>query len=305
MINASDLHLRWDIPISRRDDYLSAQSRKFQFILKLASESPPLIVSGDFSDKAKPPYDLLYWIMSEIDKAGNPDILVVPGQHDMLWHTLKFIDNKTCLGILNKSNFITMLIDQTKPYIFNDLVIWPCPYGTQPIRQERMKNKINILVWHNMVINKGEELWQEQKALVSGKLLRQYKEYDLILTGDNHCHFIESYNGRFLLNSGSMMRMKTNQKDHKPCVFRWDKGNLEQIFLPIEEDVFDDSHIVEKEEKENRLDGFITKLNEIRPELNENSSVSFKGNLKNFFQTNKDMRNVEEITWQCVPKDRK
>jgi acetolactate synthase small subunit len=64
-------------------------------------------------------------------------------------------------------------------------------------------------------------------------LLKECKDYDLILTGDNHHTF--NYKNR-ILNSGSTMRASIDQVDHKPCFFIYhDKKNVEQIEFDIED----------------------------------------------------------------------
>ena len=304
MIFSADIHARYLRPKARKDNYLETQDKKLRFLCQLAQKSPPWLISGDLFNNAHPGDWILGYIIS-LFKEYNVCPAVIPGQHDMPDHSLEIMKKDSGLNVLKAAGVISLLPTEEKDggFLWDDDLIYGCPYGQQPPTiEEEGWNK--ILLWHNMVI-KDDPLWNKQIASTGERILRKYPMFDIICTGDNHNTFVCENKGRFLVNPGSMMRMKTNQKDHKPCVFRWDKGNLEQIFLPIEEDVFDDSHITEKEEKENRLDGFITKLNEIRPELNENSSVSFKGNLKNFFQVNPETRGVEEITWRCVPKDRK
>jgi len=328
MILCADLHLRKSCPKARKDNYWEAQEKKFRFILKLAEDETKteyhkesyvadvergiLLVAGDFFNTAKSDPFLEQWVI-EILRKSSARIVVVPGQHDLVNHSLELF-KESSLAVLNAAGVIELLGIPREGENYSQVghgfngVINGWAYGSKLEliygNSYPEKDGGNILVWHNIVI-KDDPLWTKQIANTGERILRKYPDLQLIVTGDNHQTFVCQNKGRYLINPGSMMRLKTSQKDHKPCVFRWDKGNLEQIFLPIEEDVFDDSHITEKEEKESRLDGFITKLNEIRPELNENSSVSFKGNLKSFFQVNKDMRDVEEITWRCVPNDRK
>jgi len=302
MIFSADIHARASKPKSRKDNYLESQDRKLRFLCQLAQESPPWFVSGDLLDKANSNQWLEQYLIN-LFKEYQVKPIICLGQHDLVNHSIELF-NESSIAVLQSAGVVEVLKND---YWSDDRYsVFGVSYGIEEYSGSFLKSdkKLKILLWHKMVI-KDDTLWNKQIANTGEKILRKYPMFDIICTGDNHNTFLCQNKNRFLVNPGSMMRLKTNQKDHKPCVFRWDKGNLEQIFLPIEEDVFDDSHITEKEEKESRLDGFITKLNEIRPELNENSSVSFKGNLKNFFQANPETREVEEITWQCVPKDRK
>jgi hypothetical protein len=301
MISCGDLHLRLDIPIGRIDNYLEAQESKFRFILRAAKKSPPLLVPGDFLDKARPPIELLYWIMSileEEDMVGK--VLLVPGQHDLLWHSLKNLQ-RSAISLLDKAGYIKLLTDQTKPLIVNngEYVIWPCPYGMKPVEPTTTIEGTQVLVWHNMVINKGEELWPGQNTLISGKILRKYKKYSIICTGDNHNYFLEKNGQRILLNSGSMMRMKTDQQKHKPAIFKIEGPIVETIPIPIQENVLSDDHITEQKECNERIKLFLSKLKEVRGY----DLISFKSNLKEFFNGNVIEQGVEQKVWEFYPTE--
>ena len=77
-----------------------------------------------------------------------------------------------------------------------------------------------------------------------------------------------------------MMRMTIVQKDYKPrCyLYNFDDNEVEPVYFPIEEEVFDDRHIVEPKEKE-RLSAFIEKLN-----MEWDLRLSFRANLETFLR---------------------
>jgi hypothetical protein len=303
MISCADIHLRSDIPIGRVDDYFTAQENKFRFLLEQGVLSPPLLIVGDLVDKSKS-FELLYWIMSLIDEY-NTDIMLVCGQHDLPWHSLSQVQ-KSVVGILGKAEYITLLTDPTTPYIYGDYAIWGCSYGQVPIHPKPI-DKIKVLAWHQMVVNKGEELWEGQVSPIAGKLLRQYKEYDFIITGDNHTSFSEKSYHRMLLNSGSMKRDEIDQINHKPCCFKIDNGKVETIFLPIEEDVLDDSHVANKRDRDIRIENFKAKLKIIntKTKREEIHSIDFKEELKQFLNINPVNNETEDIIWRCVDVDHK
>jgi DNA repair exonuclease SbcCD nuclease subunit len=304
MIICGDLHIRHDIPISRVDDYLSKQGDKLRFLLQQATKSPPLVIAGDFFDKAKPPIELIYWVMDVIDEFNDIDIVVVPGQHDLPHHVLAHI-NKSGLGLLSKAEYIILLTDPTKPYYSGEYAIWGCPYGVEPlydpITKEGISFEKNILLWHKMVINKGEELWPGQIAPIAGRFLRTLDMYDFICTGDNHTSFMESSGPiRKLLNTGSLMRMDIGQESHKPMCFKLEDNTVTKIYLPIEDKVLDSSHIVEKKERENRIESFLTKLKALSPNTMGIKEISFENELKAFFEFNDVHKDVKELVWRLV-----
>lgn len=67
--------------------------------------------------------------------------------------------------------------------------------------------------------------------------------YDLIISGDNHLTFIEEYQGRILVNTGSLVRLSIDQKGRQPVIAKVipKNGKLEAewIKVPIEPDVFE------------------------------------------------------------------
>ena len=82
-----------------------------------------------------------------------------------------------------------------------------------------------------IIKTKEDTLWPGQVATDGLGQLEKQKEFDLILTGDNHQSFCITSNGRWLLNPGSMMRMRADQVDHNPIVGIYD--TLENTFKAL------------------------------------------------------------------------
>lgn len=309
MILASDLHLRRTRPRSRKDDYFSTQEKKFRFILELAQESPPLVVPGDIFHIAKPGEALLRWV---IDLLMEYDVrpIVVPGQHDLPSHNLNLL-HESGLGVLASADLIDLLTDG-QPYWLPDnhhntygleIYIHGYPYGTIP--DTTVVGLPGVLLWHHMVIN--EPLWPGQLADKANSILRKYKDFDLIVTGDNHQSFAisETDSGwkverdgrgpRWLVNPGSMMRMTASQVDYQPCVYKYENWVVKRIPLPIEEDVFDLSELEQAKEKDSRIQAFIEKLGG-----DWEFGLSFEKNLEEFLIKNKVDDRVKEIIWRCL-----
>ena len=115
-------------------------------------------------------------------------------------------------------------------------------------------------------------------------LLKKFPEYDLILTGDNHKPFVVEYEGRYLVNPGSMMRTTAAQVDHTPRVYLWyaESNKIDIHYLPITDDVVSREHLLptkKKEENEKRMDSFITALKnkkELKFSFRDNMNASLK-----------------------------
>jgi len=299
MILTADLHLRRTTPRARTDDFGDAQERKFRFILKQAQASPPLLVAGDFFHVSKPGEGLLRWVIDLLREYKIVPICV-PGQHDLPNHSIEQI-GESGLGVLKSAGVIHILEEFVQPVILatGSEIIWGCAYGQEPHPSMNDNQRFNIFLWHHMIIN--SELWPGQEADKATAILRKYISFDLIVTGDNHQSFVVSPSSdldgrnRLLINPGSMMRQTAAQINHKPCVFKWEKGKLEQIFLPIEDDVLDLTELEQTKERDSRISAFVERLN-----TQHEIGLDFQKNLEGHLQTNVVKPEVKKIIWECV-----
>ena len=292
-ILAADLHIRADIPLCRTDDYLKAQFNKLKFIFRLCQEDDcPLLVAGDIGNKSQWPN----WLLEKTIKIINKykiEIICIPGQHDLPEHRLDYWEKSGC-GVLHRAKTIQMLISLS--CFYDDLLLSPFGYGNE-IQHEKKRNKIlNIAIAHQMVIE-NKPLWPRQEAPKGNTLLKKFPEYNLIVTGDNHNPFVIQYGGRLLVNPGSMMRMSANQIDHKPRVYKWyaDTNTVEAIYLPIEEGVVNRIHIESKEERDKRMEAFVSRMKD-----DFEISLSFENNLEAYFKINRTKKSVQNKVWEAM-----
>jgi DNA repair exonuclease SbcCD nuclease subunit len=165
-----------------------------------------------------------------------------------------------------------------------------------------------ILVWHKMNY-KGKAPWPGCTDPSALKLLKKYPQYDLILTGDNHKTFTEEYEGRRLVNPGSLMRMDADQVEHRPCVFLWyaEDNSIKQVFIPIEENVISREHIDQVKERNGRLDAFIKRLDlqfGIGKSKGSEGGASFEDNLTRFIKKNKTRPAIVQIIYKSIENEK-
>jgi DNA repair exonuclease SbcCD nuclease subunit len=287
LILCSDFHLREETPVCYTGDYQKEQWNCIGFISDLQKEYDcPVVHAGDLFDKWKPSPWLLTMTIRHLPKR----FYSIAGQHDLPQHSFHLIE---------KSGINTLA--EAEKIVFLPRVHW----GDKPedfhYQQDAgvedwlgIKDK-KILVWHKMV-------WQNKKPYPTcvdppaSSILKKYPQFSLILCGDNHRTFVEEYEGRLLVNPGSLMRMDADQIDHKPSIFLWYSDNsVKQIFLPIEEGVVTRTHLVEKEERNERLEAFVTKLND-----DYKTTVSFEDNLTQFFNANEVDPETKQIIYNVI-----
>lgn len=276
-IICSDLHLTEQTPICRTDDYIRAQRNKLNFISDLQKQYKcPVLCAGDIFDHWKPSPWLISFALQHL-----PDQLIaIPGQHDLPHHNLELIEKSGFWALMQAERILYRI------KIFNKLgfALYALPFGMKvpeksPI--EDVKDK-KILMLHQLTWQK--EPWTGADPKVNArKLLKDNPDFDLIITGDNHQAFTEEYEGRLLINPGSMMRSTADQIDFRPRVYLWEAESktAEIVYLPIESGVVTREHLEKKAEHEHRMDAFIELIQSEEFEI----GVSFEENVKHVLKT--------------------
>lgn len=275
LILTSDWHLRETKPVARTDDFENEQWRKLVWIGDLSEEwKCPVICGGDLFHHWKPSPELLTKTIMHLPRR----FATIYGNHDLPEHSL---------AQALQSGVHTLFVGQHLD-IPNNGVHW----GLTPSNYSYMMSGRSVLVWHVLTYQGKDLPFPGCKALSAKQILKKYPEYDLILTGDNHKTFVEEYEGRLLVNPGSIFRMTAAQIDHKPCVFLWyaQTNTVKQVFIPIAKDVISREHIDEKEIIEKRIDAFISSLDN-----DFEAAMDFETNLQMFFDQNNVRGKIKQI----------
>ena len=274
IILAADLHLTAETPICRTDDYVETQFRKLNFLIETANElCADIYIAGDIFDRSREPrwFEItVINIFEELRK--NLGIITIPGNHDLPNHNIgKLYDSS--LGILL--------------HAIKNFIIYETPLETIA----EINSSEGMI--HQM-IHKDKRIHENVKSKKAIKLLKECSKLDLITTGDNHKTFTEEYEGRLLVNPGSMMRKTADQFDHKPCFFIYDRKTkkLEQVFFPIEsaKKVMTREHLEKQEAKDQRFENFIKHVRD-----GYEITFSLDKNFENYFKKNKTRKSVKEI----------
>lgn len=278
-ILTGDWHLREDIPICRTNDFQEAQWRKVAFIKDLQSKyNCAVIHSGDLFDHWKPSPALLTKTMQYLPK----QFMTIYGNHDLPQHNLE-LAYKCGIRVLEEAGKVKVLdgCHWLRTPTDKDSLFFP---GTDR----------KMLVWHVMTYE-GESPWPGCTDTPANKLVKQYSDYDFILTGHNHKCFMEKDGKRILLNPGSLTRQAVDQIEHRPSVFLYyaKTNTVERVYLPIEKEVMSREHINVKERRDARIEAFVERLN-----TEWQKGVSFKENLEHFLSNN----NITEPVMKIIEK---
>lgn len=292
-ILTGDIHLRDDQPICRTDDFFAAQAKKLAWLRDLQRKHDcPILDAGDVFAKAKPSHFLLQWAIQEM-----PDHFhTIPGNHDLPSHNLELLD-KSGLGVLDAAGAVSIHLEPWHEAGVAD--IYPFPWGVElkPVATVRRRGVApKVAICHIMTYS-GESPWPGCQDMDALSLLKYMEGFALVLTGHNHKPFVAEHEGRLLVNPGSLMRSSSDQADHKPRVYLWyaEDNHVEPVFVPIEEGVVSREHIEVVENRDERIDAFVSRLSgdfEI--------SLSFERNLEEFFSKNRIRQGVKDIVWDAV-----
>src|SRR5574343_333571 len=262
----SDTHFQDDRPISRSDDYYQAQLRKFDWCLR---QAPTMLHAGDFFHRPKCSHKLLCDLIYLIKEAGT-DVIVVPGQHDLIGHNLDSIW-ETPLGVLAEAGVVRLLLDKKERVRVSangkmyEFYVYPAPFDCDWPGQPK-EDEFSVLLIHKLILGPNKEgLFPGMIADDCRKLLDNNPLFDLIVSGDNHASFafIGSKRNK-IFNPGSMMRRNKDQINHKPClglIEPWKLGHgFRSVLIPVEDDVFHDVDPVPSIEKNPMLEKLIKEL---------------------------------------------
>jgi len=281
-ILTADWHLRDTIPTCRTDDFETAQWNKVQFVKDLQKEYQcPVYHAGDLFNHWKPsPY-----LIAKAIQYLPSQFYTIYGNHDLPQHSLAE-QHKCGVYVLEQAGVLEMAYGVHWGQLPSDL------------SYTMIKDRF-VLIWH--IMNwQGTRPWPGCTDPRAGALLRKYTDYDLILTGHNHKSFVETHNGKLLVNPGSLTRMDADQIDYRPKVFLYyaSTNTTEEVFLPLQEGVVSRAHIERDEERNGRIEAFITQLTgEWKAGLN------FETNLEKFFQTNMVRETVKQIIYESLENE--
>jgi len=281
-IFTSDFHLREDTPTCFTGDFQAEQWGAVQTIFDLQTKYDcPVIHAGDLFHHWKPSP----WLLSMAIQYLPKQFYTIYGQHDLPQHNLDLVD-KCGIYTLYKASRLQIL-----PW---------CHYGQDPSICKNYKGSMDIgdpsvLVWHHLTYL-SKPFPGAEGGMAAG-ILRKYPQFDLIVTGDNHQSFTVEYKGRRLVNPGNITRQTADQVDFKPRVALWyaDTNTIEWVNLPIQEGVITREHIAVKEERNARIDAFISRL-----DGEYKTGVSFEENLEGFFRVNRIRESVKQVIYKSM-----
>jgi len=297
LVLLSDLHLLWQNPVARLDNLVEVQFSKLLYPLDWCRNNDAILLqAGDFNDRPRS-WAGLPQIITFL-KGYGVKIYCVAGQHDYYMYSEESRPSTT-LGILNEIELVKILNDNPVYVNYynnkkNHISLYGCSFG-EKIPEIRDKGDFNILVIHAPIAE--NPLFPNQNYMDAKKFLKENKDYNLILCGDIHREFCIEVNGRYIINTGCMLRKTADEYNfkYKPCFYSYDidTREIEKHIIPHKpaEEVLSRSHIENKAETDFILDEFVKNIQDAKEFL----GVNIVENLFEFIKqqnVSKDIQNI-------------
>jgi len=257
-LTCSDIHLSHKAPAARsvEECWYRAQRRPLGQLATLRDEitdkqgfAPVVVYAGDVFDRPNPPPQLVNFALDHL-----PQGYAVPGQHDLLHHSLKDI-KKSAFWTLVKARKLTYLAPG-RPVECGEpgrrVRLHGFPWG-KPLKPCRDPNALLVEVavvhayWWLDYTTKHPQA-EESTHLTASRRQKLLGGYDAVVIGDNHTSW---WKDDFVLNHGCFIRRKLDEREHRPLIGlvceRKGKVTVRRHHLDTEADCFADPKDVTEE----------------------------------------------------------
>lgn len=277
-IITADWHLRSTIPRCRKDeDWVTTQYNLIKYVVDTANKKNcDIIINGDIFDSPTVP-NIIVNMFIDLMKGLTNKCYFIPGNHDLPQNCIDNI-NKSSIGILsNISNISDKII-----YGVESFASW-IPFG----KKDYIGDNRDILCIHRLVFPSLKDVPPSVEAICASDLLKEYPDTTWIFTGDMHKSFHYEKNGKHVVNPGSLYRGTVDQKDYQPIMYYvdTDKDFVTEIKIPDNEELVDDSYIIEEKEKIDRIGAFVEGVKK-----NGKLSLDFILNVDNALKKNRNLK---------------
>lgn len=273
-ILTADWHIRATMPRCRKDEnWMETQRKILSQIRKISSDKKvPIIVVGDiFHSNTDTSFECIQ-IVQEIG-----ELYVLAGNHDLPYHNSENL-NKSAIGVLLNSNDVHLIKDYFEKlhYEYNENY----DYSASNFDEED-NHDAEIVFKHTLTLPIKNPMFESETPET---LVEKFPKARWIFTGDYHKAFDVEVNGCHVINPGCLIRQVSDMKDYQCGVYYIDTEKEIVEFIPIidNEELVDDSYITIQNEREERIDNFVSKLKD-----SKHLTLNFIENVENAIIENK------------------
>ena len=293
LIITADWHLRATRPRCRIDnDWLETQRMALAKVMKVAidKKSPVLVVGDIFHSNSDTSFECIQLVQQMADKLGG--LYILAGNHDLPYHSSENLD-KSAIGVLLNSNNVHLI----KDYLTKWNLEQEYPYIISAGNFDEKDDERAEIVFKHVLTIPSEDKPDFVDCETPESLLEKFPNAKWIFTGDYHHNFHYEKKGRHVVNSGCLLRQASDMKDYQCGVYFVDTDENIVEFIPIidNEDLIDDSYILQETERNERIESFVDKLKKTK-----GVSLDFIDNVQNEMKHNKFEPELKEVVEELL-----
>lgn len=276
LIVTADWHIRATKPRCRKDeDWMETQRNVLNQIFEIAKakECDVFAVGDIFHSNSDTNFECINMVQDfadRLERECDSLLCIIAGNHDLPYHSSENL-NKSAIGILFNSQSI---IPINKYY--------QGKYSLSASNFDEQDNHdAEIVFKHTLTLPIKNPMFESETPET---LVEKFPNAKWIFTGDYHKAFDVKVNGCHVINPGCLIRQVSDMKDYQCGVYYVDTEEEIVEFIPIidNEELVDDSYITIQNEREERIDNFVSKLKD-----SKHLTLNFIENVENAIIENK------------------
>jgi len=292
----SDIHLCHTVPVARaaEPDWYAAMARPLKQLRELSQQhEAPVVCAGDIFDdgwrERRCPPELINFAIREL-----PDMYAVPGQHDLPNHRLEELE-RTAYWTLVKAGKIFHL-EPGNPHWYGIAMNpvlhgfpWKVPITPQVIDSQP---RVHLAVVHSYIWQPGSSYpGASEEQRVPG-YLSSLQGYQAAVFGDNHKGFRFRSPDLSIINCGTLMRRKSDEREYTPQVGLLHRdGSISSHLLDVSEDVFSDPReSTQREADADQADRVLEELKSLGAD-----SLDYRDSLETYMRVHATPQSVREL----------
>lgn len=292
-IITADWHIRATRPRCRIDnDWLETQRKALNQIVEISTKKKaPVMVVGDlFHSNSDTSFECIQMVQQMADKLG--ELYILAGNHDLPYHSSENLD-KSAIGVLLNSNNVHLI----KDYLTKWNLEQEYPYIISAGNFDEEDDELAEIVFKHVLTIPSEDKPDFVDCETPESLLEKFPNAKWIFTGDYHHNFHYEKKGRHIVNSGCLLRQASDMKDYQCGVYFVDTDEEIVEFIPIidNEDLIDDSYILQENERNERIESFVDKLRKTK-----GVSLDFIDNVQNEMKRNDFEPELKEVVEELL-----
>ena len=276
LIITADWHIRATKPRCRKDEnWMETQRKALNQIFEIANTKQcDVFVVGDiFHSNSDTNFECINMVQDfadRLEKECDSLLCIIAGNHDLLYHSSENL-NKSAIGILFNSQSIIPI----NKYYQGKYSLSASNFD------EEDDHDAEIVFKHTLTLPIKNPMFESETPET---LVEKFPNAKWIFTGDYHKAFDAKVNGCHVINPGCLIRQVSDMKDYQCGVYYIDTEEEIVEFIPIidNEELVDDSYITIQNERQERIDNFVSKLKD-----SKHLTLNFIENVENAIIENK------------------